>query len=69
MPTEKGNFHSLYIIGYTHHIYFSLSVRDITINSPTPILTEAPPSLLDISNNNSVYYLYPYQGGMGIPGE
>ena len=27
------------------------------------------PSLLDISNNDNVYYLYPYQGGMGIPGQ
>ena len=42
------------------------STRDITINSPTPTLTEAPLSLLDISNNDEVYYLYPYQGGMGL---
>ena len=43
MPTEKGNFHSLYIIGYTHHIYFSLSVRDITIDSLTLTLPEVSP--------------------------
>src|SRR6266566_2676889 len=32
-----------------------------TFESPCP----HPPSLLDISINDNVYYLYPYQGGMG----
>jgi len=43
MPAEKGNIHSLYIIGYTYHIYYTSFIRGITIYSPTLIIPETLP--------------------------